>query len=95
MALQTIRFGSFAGVKQGVSAGGIPLNNVYFTIFRIFISTICQFSRKGKSVESGFSAGEIPCFTSGFTRSLGKHRFFDNDFCHGRVLLQIQFQLIA
>ena len=26
MALQTIRFGSFAGVKQGVSAGGIPLN---------------------------------------------------------------------
>ena len=26
MALQTIRIGSFAGVKQGVSAGGIPLN---------------------------------------------------------------------
>ena len=26
MALQTIRFGSFAGVKQGACAGGIPLN---------------------------------------------------------------------
>ena len=26
MALQMIRLGSFAGVKQGVSAGSIPLN---------------------------------------------------------------------
>ena len=26
MALQTIRFGSFAGVKQGACAGGIPCN---------------------------------------------------------------------
>ena len=26
MALQTIRLGSFAGVKQGSCAGGIPLN---------------------------------------------------------------------
>ena len=26
MALQTIRLGSFAGVKQGACAGGIPLN---------------------------------------------------------------------
>ena len=26
MALQTIRFGSFAGVKQGACAGGVPLN---------------------------------------------------------------------
>ena len=26
MALQTIRFGGFAGVKQGACAGGVPLN---------------------------------------------------------------------
>ena len=26
MALETIRFGNFAGVKQGACTGGIPLN---------------------------------------------------------------------
>ncbi len=42
---------------------GITLYDVDFAVLRIFIGAIREFTRKTHTVESGFSSGQVSCFS--------------------------------
>ena len=77
----------------GRSAGRISLDNVNFTVYRIFIRTIGQFSRKRHPLQSRFSSRQISCFSRRFSRALCHHGFFNRHFCNVRILFQENLKL--
>ena len=69
------------------TTGGITLYNVDLAVFRIFIGAVCQFSRKGHSLQSGFSSGQITGFTGCLTGTLCQQGFLADCLCNRRILL--------
>src|SRR5699024_10376287 len=77
------------------TAGGISLYDIDFTFCRIFIRTVCKFSRKRCSLKSRFSSRKISCLPCRFPCPLSHHRFFNRDLCHIRILLKENLKLCA
>ena len=77
------------------TSGRITLNNINFTVFRIFVRTVCQFSGKRHSIKGRFTSRKITGFSCRFPCSLGKDGFFYCHFCNRRILLQENFKLSA
>ena len=84
-----------ASCGLGRAAGGITLYDIDFTVFRIFIGTVCQFSRKGHSLQCGFSSGQITGFTGCLTGTLCQQGFLADGLCNSRILLQEISQLLT
>ena len=84
-----------ASCRFGAASCGIPLHDINFTVCRIFIGTVRQFSRQAHSFQSGFPSRQIPGFSCGIPCPLRQDRFFTDYLRHGRILFQKVSKLFA
>ena len=77
------------------SSRRVSLYDVDLAVCRIFIGTVCQFSRKRHGLQGGFSSGQISCLSCSFPCTLCHHRLIDDHLCHRRILLQENLKLCA
>ena len=77
------------------TSGGISLNDINFTVFRILIWTVCQFSRKSHTVENWFSTGHLSGFSGRIPCSFCKNGLFTDNLCNRRILLKEIGKLFA
>ena len=75
------------------TSGGISLYDVYFTIYRIFVGTVCKFSRQRHSFQRRFSSRKISCFSCSFSCPLSHNWFFNRNFGNAWILFQKNFKL--
>ena len=66
----------------------ISLNNINFTVFRIFIGTVSQFSGKRRTLQSGLTACQISCLSGSIPCPLRQNRLLTDNFGNRRILLQ-------
>ena len=70
------------------TSGWITLNNENFTIFRVFIWTVCKFTRKWCTFKCSLPSCQISCFSCCLPCTLCKNWFFTDWLGNRRILLK-------